>query len=96
MEQAREASQRLNVFAGMRKIAALPPVSVPPGDFVNAPIAMYCRHHDGWKVVFPVPDPGIRGGSAMPALTRAPRLAHDRKSAIDGNGGAGDEVRRVG
>jgi hypothetical protein len=52
MEQAREASQKPNVFAGMRKIAALSPVSAPgsppPGDSVNAPIAMYCRHYGGW------------------------------------------------
>jgi len=76
MEQTREASQKLNVFAGMRKIAALSSVSAPgtapPSDSVNAPIARYCRHHGGWKVVFPTPDPtpGIRGGSAMPALRR--------------------------
>jgi hypothetical protein len=47
MEQTREASQKLNVFAGMRKIAALSSVSAPgiapPSDSVNAPIAMYCR-----------------------------------------------------
>src|ERR1700720_3779138 len=39
-----------------QKVAALPPVTVPPpapsNDSINAPIAMFSRHNGGWTVVF--------------------------------------------
>ena len=45
------------------KVAALPPVSVPriapPGDSVNAPIALFSRHNGGWTVVFSIADPTL-------------------------------------
>jgi hypothetical protein len=45
------------------KVAALPPVAVPrpapPGDSVNAPIAMFSRHNGGWTVVFSIADPTL-------------------------------------
>jgi hypothetical protein len=45
-----------------RKVAALPPVSVPrlpKEDSVNAPIAMFSRHNGGWTVVFSIMDPTL-------------------------------------
>jgi hypothetical protein len=46
-----------------QKVAALPPVAVPraapPGDSVNAPIAMFSRHNGGWTVVFSIADPTL-------------------------------------
>jgi len=46
-----------------QKVAALPPVSVPrmapSNDSVNAPIAMFSRHHGGWTVVFSIADPTL-------------------------------------
>ena len=46
-----------------QKVAALPPLSVPrmapSNDSVNAPIAMFSRHHGGWTVVFSIADPTL-------------------------------------
>jgi hypothetical protein len=46
-----------------QKVAALPPVAVPPpvppSNSVNAPIAMFSRHNGGWTVVFSILDPTL-------------------------------------
>ena len=45
-----------------QKVAALPPVHVPPTpkeDAVNAPIASFSRHNGGWTVVFSIADPAL-------------------------------------
>jgi hypothetical protein len=45
-----------------QKVAAVPPVVpriTPPGDSVNAPIAMFSRHNGGWTVVFSIADPAL-------------------------------------
>jgi hypothetical protein len=45
----------------LQKVAALPPVQrlQPQNDSVNAPIAMFSRHHGGWTVVFSIADPTL-------------------------------------
>ena len=46
-----------------KKLAALPPVSVPrvapQSDSLNAPIAAFSRHNGGWTVTFSIADPTL-------------------------------------
>ena len=56
---AEAAKRRRAAAEGRGAAAGAAPLTPPPNDSVNAPIAMFSRHNGGWTVVFSIADPTL-------------------------------------